>query len=139
MKLWYQTEKDLALSKNDVTKTMAGRERLLDLTLSKRGKWYVEPSLRLNTPVQGSAGDGFKYATALAQESKDECPGSPMIVNMVHDELVIEVDEDHVGDATEWLEKCMIDGMAEVLGKGARDLINVVMRDSKVWREPAED
>ncbi|HKG79975.1 MAG TPA: DNA polymerase, partial [Pyrinomonadaceae bacterium] len=114
VKLWYQTEKDLALSKNDVTKTMAGRERLLDLTLSKRGKWYVEPSLRLNTAVQGSASDGFKYATALAHESKDECPGSPMIVNMVHDELVIEVDEDHVGDATEWLEKCMIDGMAEV-------------------------
>ena len=139
VKLWYQTEKDLALSKNDVTKTMAGRERLLDLKLSKRGKWYVEPSLRLNTPVQGSAGDGFKYATALAHESKDECPGSPMIVNMVHDELVIEVDEDHVGDATEWLEKCMIDGMAEVLGKGARDLINVDMRDGKVWREPAED
>jgi hypothetical protein len=29
--------------------------------------------------------------------------------------------------------------MAEVLGKGARDLINVDMRDGKVWREPAED
>jgi hypothetical protein len=26
-----------------------------------------------------------------------------------------------------------------VLGKGARDLINVDMRDGKVWREPAED
>jgi DNA polymerase I-like protein with 3'-5' exonuclease and polymerase domains len=118
---------------------MAGRKRLLDLTLSKRGKWYVEPSLRLNTPVQGSAGDGFKYEAALAHERIGECPGSPMVVNMVHDELVIEINETDVAAGKAWLEKCMIDGMTEVLGEDARDLINVDMRDGKVWREPVED
>jgi DNA polymerase I-like protein with 3'-5' exonuclease and polymerase domains len=75
VKLWYFNERSKALSGDKITETMAGRLRLLDKTKSKRGKWYVEPSLRLNTPVQGSAGDGFKYAAALAHERLAECPG----------------------------------------------------------------
>ena len=139
MKLWYFNERSMALSGDKITKTVAGRLRLLDKTKSKRGKWYVEPSLRLNTPVQGSAGDGFKYAAALAHERLAECPGNPMVVNYVHDELVLEVDEDHTAAATEWLKTCMIDGMTEVLGEDHRDLINIDLRDSDVWRETEDD
>jgi DNA polymerase I len=139
VKLWYFDERSTALSGDKITKSMAGRLRLLDMTKSKRGKWYVEPSLRLNTPVQGSAGDGFKYAAALAHERLAECPGNPMVVNYVHDELVLEVDEDHTATATKWLKACMIDGMTEVLGDDHRDLINVDLRDSDVWRETEDD
>jgi hypothetical protein len=33
----------------------------------------------------------------------------------------------------------MIDGMTEVLGEDHRDLINVDLRDSDVWRETEDD
>ena len=78
----------MALSGDKITKTVAGRLRLLDKTKSKRGKWN---------------------------------------------------DEDHTAAATEWLKTCMIDGMTEVLGEDHRDLINVDLRDSDVWRETEDD
>jgi hypothetical protein len=43
VKLWYFNERSMALSGDKITKTVAGRLRLLDKTKSKRGKWYVEP------------------------------------------------------------------------------------------------
>jgi DNA polymerase I-like protein with 3'-5' exonuclease and polymerase domains len=95
--------------------------------------WRSQCQLRLNTPIQGSAGDGFKYAVALLWERRGECAGNPLIVNLVHDEIVVEIDEDAVEAGKGWLERCMLDGMAEVLGPDAP--VSVEISVANKWGE----
>src|SRR5262249_19714438 len=88
------------------TRTLAGRRRLLDAKTSD--------SQRLNTPVQGTGADGLKIALALLWERRADCPGAfPVLV--VHDEIVIEADEDRVDAATTWLKNAMLDAMAPLV------------------------
>jgi DNA polymerase I-like protein with 3'-5' exonuclease and polymerase domains len=89
--------------------------------------------LRLNTPIQGSAGDGFKYAAALLWERRRDCPGDPKVVNLVHDEVVVEIDGNKAEEGKGWLERCMLDGMAEVLGPDAPVSVEVSVPDN--WAE----
>ena len=64
----------------------------------------------LNHPIQGTAADGQKLALALLWERRNECPHAfPILV--VHDEIVIECDEDKAEEAREWLVSAMEDGM----------------------------
>jgi DNA polymerase-1 len=118
LKEWYLTERGKADSGDDQTRTLAGRLRLLNVE-RRFGGWRSQYQLRLNTPIQGSAGDGFKHAAALLWERSREWSGDPRIVNLVHDEIVVEVDSENVEAAKGWLERCMLDGMAEVLGPEA--------------------
>src|SRR5215204_3018944 len=68
----------------------------------------------LNHPIQGTAADGQKLALALLWERRNECPHAfPILV--VHDEIVIECDEDKVEEAREWLMSAMVDGMNAVV------------------------
>ncbi len=65
---------------------------------------------RLNTPVQGDESDGLKLALALLWERRTQCPGAfPVLA--VHDEIVVESDEERSVLAKNWLEDCMIQGM----------------------------
>jgi DNA polymerase I-like protein with 3'-5' exonuclease and polymerase domains len=52
---------------------------------------------------------------------------------MVHDEIVVEIDEEHVGVGRAWLERCMLDGMAEVLGPDAPVAVEINVANN--WRE----
>jgi DNA polymerase I len=115
LKRWYVEEHVKAKAGNDRTRTLTGRLRLLDIEY-RFGRWCVKPQLRLNTPIQGSAGDGLKYAAAFAWERRRECPGDPKLVNLVHDEVILEIDEEHAKVGKGWLERCMLEGMAEVAG-----------------------
>lgn len=126
---WYERERRKAIRGEDKTRTLTGRLRLLDKVLSRKGRWYVRPQLRLNTPIQGSAGDGFKYALALTWERRRECLGSPMIVNLVHDEVIVEIDGEHTGAGKKWLEGCILDGMAEVLGPDVPAAVEITISD----------
>jgi hypothetical protein len=38
------------------------------------------------------------------------------VVNLVHDEIVLEIDDKHAEAGKTWLERCMIDGMCEMAG-----------------------
>jgi DNA polymerase-1 len=68
----------------------------------------------LNHPIQGTAADGQKLALALLWERRHECPHAfPVLV--VHDEIVIECDEDETEEAREWLMSAMVDGMNAVV------------------------
>ena len=89
--------------------------------------------MRLNTPVQGSAGDGFKTAVALLWEKRRECPGHPKVVNLVHDEVVLEIDAEHLAFGKRWLEENMIEGMKEVLGSDAPVSVEITVADH--WGE----
>ena len=82
LKQWYLEERRKANAGDDRTRTLSGRLRLLDIEHRFRG-WRSQYQLRLNTPIQGSAGDGFKYAAALLWERRRNCPGNPKVVNLV--------------------------------------------------------
>src|SRR5215217_6076985 len=129
LKQWYLEERRKANAGDDRTRTLSGRLRLLDIEHRFRG-WRSQYQLRLNTPIQGSAGDGFKYAAALLWERRRDCSGQPKVVNLVHDEVVVEIDAEEVKEGKGWLERCMLDGMAEVLGPDAPVSVEVSVADS---------
>ena len=95
--------------------------------------WRSLCQLCLNTPIQGSAGDGFKYAVAMLWERRKDCPGDPKVVNLVHDEVVVEIDAEYADAGKAWLERCMLDGMAEVLSPDAPVSVEVSVADC--WGE----
>jgi DNA polymerase-1 len=128
LKRWYLEERRKANAGDDRTHTLSGRLRLLDIE-HRFGGWRSQYQLRLNTPIQGSAGDGFKYAVALLWERRRDCPGDPKVVNLVHDEVVIEIDADKAEAAKGWWERCMLDGMADVLGSDAPVSVEISMSD----------
>ena len=130
LKRWYLEERRKADRCDDVTYTLVGRRRLLDISKGHYGTWRANPSLRLNTPIQGSAGDGFKYAAALLWERRRECPGNPKAVNLIHDEVVLEIDSKHVEFGKEWLEKNMLEGMREVLGSETPISVEITVADN---------
>jgi DNA polymerase I len=132
LKRWYLEERRKANAGDDRTRTLSGRLRLLDIG-HRFGKWRSQYQQRLNTPIQGSAGDGFKYAAALLWERRRGCPGNPKVVNLVHDEIVAEVDAGDAEAAKGWLERCMLDGMAEVLGPDAPVSVEISVSDD--WSE----
>jgi DNA polymerase-1 len=71
-------------------------------------------TVRVNTPVQGLAADGFKAALAALWASRDRCPSAAPIL-AVHDELVVECDADDAERAAEWLAECLASGMRRYL------------------------
>ena len=86
------------------TRTLTGRRRT---GMTRFTEW-------VNAPVQGTGADGLKLSLALLWERREECPGA-VPVACVHDEILVECDEDKVEKAKTWFEKAMIDGMDEVL------------------------
>lgn len=129
LKSWYVKEHAKAKAGDERSRTLTGRLRLLDKEY-RRGRWCVKPQLRLNTPIQGSAGDGLKCAVIFTWERRQECPGDPKVVNLVHDEIVVEIDEEHAEAGRAWLERCMIGGMAEVAGPDVPAAVEIVVADA---------
>jgi DNA polymerase I len=132
LKDWYLEKRRKANAGDDCTRTLSGHLRFLDIEY-RFGRWRSQYQLRLNTPIQGSAGDGFKYAAALLWERRRHCPGKPKVVNLVHDEVVVEIDANNAEEGKGWLERCMLDGMAEVLGPDAS--VSVEISVAANWRE----
>lgn len=101
----------------DVAFTMLGRPRKLSLQKSRyTGDYEPVFAEATNHPVQGSAADAFKLTVARLWETRNECPGNPLLVGMIHDEIILEVDEDHCEEAREWLTRCMSEAVKEVTG-----------------------
>ncbi|MBA2449938.1 MAG: bifunctional 3'-5' exonuclease/DNA polymerase [Chloroflexi bacterium] len=88
------------------THTLAGRRRLAVESFTRK----------VNTPVQGTAGDGMKTALALLWETRDRCESAAPVL-CVHDEIVVECDAAEADRARTWLADCMMAGMGELLTK----------------------
>jgi len=118
-------------------RTLTGRLRWFGnvLALSLKEKRAVKREA-MNHPMQGSCADGLKLALALLYERRHECPGAVPIIAL-HDELVVECDEEDVEAVALWLEKAMIDGMSEVLALGASGVnlvpVEVEVKIGKTW------
>jgi DNA polymerase I len=108
---FFEAYPDLARWHEEVTCLNAGEARTL---LGRRRGSLRSFREALNHPIQGTAADGQKLALALLWERRNECPHAfPILV--VHDEIVIECDEDKVEEAREWLMSAMVDGMNAVV------------------------
>jgi DNA polymerase I-like protein with 3'-5' exonuclease and polymerase domains len=60
--------------------------------------------------------------------------GEPKVVNLVHDEIVVEIDKEYVEAGKVWLERCMIDGIAEVAGATIPASVEISVADR--WEKP---
>jgi DNA polymerase-1 len=88
------------------TRTLAERR-----TIVQKDLWH---GARANFIVQGTGGDGIKAALALLWERRGDCLHAIPVL-AVHDEIVIEADEDKAAEAAKWLESAMIDAMTPIL------------------------
>jgi DNA polymerase-1 len=103
------------------TRTLVGRRRLLDDK--------TPDTQRLNTPVQGTGADGLKLALALLWERRDKVPGAfPVLA--VHDEIVVEADEEQAGNAAEWLRAAMVEAMAPMVDPVP---VEVQVKTARTW------
>ena len=88
--------------------------------------------------MQGTGADGLKLALALLWERRDESAGAVPIL-VVHDEIVVECDEDQTEAVEGWLRKAMIEGMNEVVNAlkvdGTLVPIEVEARVAGFWGE----
>ena len=93
-------------------------------------------TVRANTPVQGTAADGFKAALALLWKTRDQHPDAiPLLA--VHDELVIECDATEAAAVAEWVCCCLTDGMRHYLQNVSVSVEVVIARN---WAgEPLEE
>lgn len=69
---------------------------------------------RLNSPVQALEADGMKLALALLWERRGECPSACPVL-AVHDEIVLETEEEDGERVKAWLTQAMMDGMTSFL------------------------
>ncbi|MBE6905027.1 MAG: hypothetical protein E7476_01935 [Ruminococcaceae bacterium] len=73
---------------------------------------YPKGIARVNLPVQASAAEGLKIAlTALLKHLPDDC----MLVNVIHDEIVLETPISKTTQIQPILQHFMIDGMSELV------------------------
>jgi DNA polymerase I len=108
------------------TRTMAGRRRRRFKSVND---WF-------NSPIQGTGADGAKLALALLHERRAEIP-SLVPVLFVHDEIVVECHEQDAEKAKEFLERCMKDGMDQVLNREGEYMppeVEAIITDR--WEKP---
>ncbi|ACB54179.1 DNA polymerase I-like protein [Crocosphaera subtropica ATCC 51142] len=120
---WHQdTACKLRTTKVKDIRTLSGRLR----------RWKDEPPLTslLNTPVQGTSADITKLALHKLNSDLDEIGGFPIVV--VHDEIVLEVPEDHVAEGSAMLEEAMVSAGKRFL-KSVPVVVEAAIADS--WAE----
>jgi DNA polymerase-1 len=69
---------------------------------------------RLSSQVLGIEADGLKLALVEMFTHRDEVPGA-RVVNVVHDEVLVECDENQAPEVAAWLRKYMEGGMLAAL------------------------
>ena len=91
-------------------------DRLLDTrTLERRRRLQVERfTEKLNSPVQGTGADIIKLALARLYEDKVKIPSAAPVL-VVHDEIVVECNEEDAQLVVEWLRHPLEVAAAEVL------------------------
>jgi DNA polymerase-1 len=96
----------LKSSRATETRTLAGRR------VAVEAKTFY--GSRANYAVQGTCGDGTKLALGLLWERREQAPGAFPIM-AVHDELVVECDQEQADRAAAWVKGAMVDAMAPLI------------------------
>ena len=82
---------------------------------------------RFNYAIQGSCAEGLKNALALLHRSMDK---NWSLINVVHDEFILEVPETDADRAVQCLKCAMVEGMGMLVRKVP---IEVSVNQSKTW------
>jgi DNA polymerase-1 len=114
LRRWHRSQSDGVIE----TRTLAGRRRL-------GVERFTE---KLNSGIQGSGADGLKLALGLLYETRGEVPSAAPVLT-VHDEIVLECDRQDAEQARVWLERCMREGMAELLKRVSIEVEGQIGRD----------
>ena len=102
---WQQSE---GTKRTKAVQTALGRRRML---VGFNDKYTT----RINTQVQGSAGDIAKIAIQKLWREIQKAPsGEAKLIAMVHDEIVLEVKEEAIERWSETLKRCMEDAGAQI-------------------------
>ncbi len=75
---------------------------------------YPKGIARVNLPVQGSAAEGMKLVLEMLVE---QLPEDCLLVNAIHDEIVLECPQTKAGQAEQLLHSCMVTGMQKLITK----------------------
>ena len=103
---WQETTKLEAKSAR-YTETSLGRRRYLPgITSQDWGKQSFAERCALNTPIQGTAADILKLALGRILAGLPESPWLKPLLQ-IHDELVFELPESKVDEATVFIKQCM--------------------------------
>jgi len=89
--------------------TPGGRVR--DFSNETNGYRYTEA---LNTPIQGGAAKILLATLAALEISINKTGIDVKLVNVIHDEIVLEAAEEVSGQAKEYLQQAMIEGMLKI-------------------------
>lgn len=101
---WQKRQNHLASTATEV-RTALGRKR----TLPKgQDAWWSRYTALLNSPIQGAAADGMKLALCRLRK---QLPTGCLIVNTVHDEILVECPEDEAERVCELVEQSMVEEM----------------------------
>jgi DNA polymerase-1 len=93
---------------------------------------------RLNAPIQSSAGDILYLTLSNLREGLEAGRYGVQFLLSVHDELVLEVDQEHQVEAAKWLKSCMRAAMETVLGPELGDEKAVEVFIGPSWGERQE-
>ena len=96
------------------TRSVLGWRRVVSPSWNRDGTQMPKYTERLNGPIQSTAGD-ILYLT-LHKMGEDPRPDTHFLLS-VHDELVLECQEDDACDVAHWLKEKMRSSIEEVLGK----------------------
>jgi DNA polymerase I len=130
---WHRRVGEACKRGEDVAFSLLGRPRKIGLKRSKyTGRYEPVFTEATNHMVQGSAADALKLTIARLWETRDECSGDPLLVGMIHDEIILEVDEGHSEEATDWLMRCMSEAVKEVTGDPETPVV-VDVETRKSW------
>jgi DNA polymerase-1 len=128
---WFELYPGIADWQRRIDRNLRARGTLDTRTLMGRRRHSVDyPGAAYNSPVQGSAADGCKLA--LVQVYRQWHRSSNIkLVNMVHDELVLEVSANIVEDISHDLQQAMYEPMVEMVG--GRIPIKVEITTGPTW------
>jgi len=109
---WQQRQIALARATGRVH-TLGGRQYRFEWEPHSR----FRPTLAVNLPIQGTAAEIVMEAMALLHERLAACPGDARLLMQVHDEFILEVDDDAdaIAALTDLLATCMREGFESVL------------------------
>ncbi len=110
--------------------TITGRRRYIrEIRSSNKNLREYAKRTAINTPVQGSAADIIKKAMVVLNDKLKGMDGNPIMLLQVHDELVIEVDEDCADDTM----KVVKDTMENVFDMEVPIVVDI--GKGKNWKE----
>ena len=101
LEAWHQRSRKIANKKNDF-RTLIGRRRYVP-----DGVEVNRLGLELNHRVQGTGADLLKMAGAEIWKRRHEMPEARLNA-LIHDEIILDVEEAHAKAAGEWLRDIMI-------------------------------